>query len=675
MKYEAYITDSDKIFWTKNSVDKPTKNYFLSLMNEIEWKELGNITPNFINQFNGSITVDKDTYTYLKLVNVNTREEKFFSVDSVSKVLSNGFVIDITLDVFTTYTLNFYDSIKDKPIHVNRTTSFGIFSTNIQTNLQHDPLLSIQYNAGVYNNKNELYSIDFKYRATDGNKGRIFIMKNNNEWTHETDFVQDVSITEFQKYARQDGYLYSLTLFDFYQDIQGDWYIVPIFGENYYSNTSSLSWIYQTVRVGGIYYTCRNLLTYTNLFKSNTFWVNKYVGRFYIPMWINLVSSHAEMVIVKFGNNPNNSNCLMMFKINKSLFEGIKWDSGIKTTFDFRDKCIINFKRNSNKVNAYFIIKLTQENENPVFNIARDYSTKNVIPKINDVQLWIDYPHQNLGKKAFSVSNSQGITWYNSQLPYNIVLYSNESFPVSTDSYKQYLAGVQSSQNASIEIAKQQRDMGIFRSTMNSLSQGLNAVGTYGANPLFALGGLISANTTFYGGIAQSVLQYENTKRQIDAQNADKQRSLTANNINTSNIKSNITNSRIELVYKPVSSNKNIILERINFASLDGIIANKPFNKLNVQYYNKLVWESGYYINNTLVLTDIRDYRIDIFDDYINNFIYWDIEIPVEYVKLEYTNLNNELISAIATTINNPVRFWNIYPDYNIELRMGLLLP
>lgn len=695
MKYKIYITDSDKIFWTKNSVDKPTKNYFLSLMESIEWKELGNVTPNFINQFNGSITVDKDTYTYLKLVvyernptypesPMEIKETKYFSVDSVSRVLSNGFVVDITLDVFTTYTLQkVYDSILDKPVKVNRTTALYPYTENISTTLLKDELISLPYAPSIYRRKGELYEFSMQNRSHDygatGNTGtctyELYNAYNNSQWERVGySFEGIVNIYGLEIDVTQ-GKLYNVCLFDVYQDVNGDFCMVPVFGEWDEFSWSKRNWI----KLNASYQvqfnppeqriTCLQDNKHVNKIRDNNYWVNKYIGRYHIPSWTEIWRSVAGAIIIFTQSGYNN--CIFMLRVknkvnNLPIFLGGRQNPKVVSEFDLTKYGENKVNPNSNIINTYYLSKLTQfESEIPVFRFGTKNENNITYPDLSNVRLIIN--EGIYGEyKNFVFLPISGIKFFNSRIPYNCFLYGNESLPSNINSYNSYISSVQNQQNTSIQISKQQMGMGIFRSLYSGVSQGLNAIGQMGMNPMFAAGGMVNAVGSTISGVTSSIMQYQNTKRQIDAKNADALNSSTANNIVSSSDIGCINNSVI------INEFLDAHITRFNFYMFEGLIANNPFNMINVQLLNKLTWETGYYINNHITFNErYKDWLKSWFDDKVNKFVYWDLEIPVEYIKFIYPNYNNELISAISTTINNPVRFWKQTPDYNCDLIIG----
>lgn len=669
MKYKAYITDNNKIFWTKNSVDKPTKEFFESIMESTEWVDLGNITPNFINQFNGSIVVDKDTYTYLKLINTETDEVKYYSIDRVNKVLNNGFVIDLTLDVFTTYTLNFYYQVESIPIKVNRTTAYAL-ACDTYARLQRDELITLPQIPKLHQNGREQYSLGFKYKEVSWItnsliSGYRYKMSSDSEWVLKERYEYGYFyIEEFTRF--DEGRLYTQMLFDVYQDVDGNWFIVPIFGEKSLLNNSVDWWAELSVNIGNsVNYKCFNYLQFVEKIKNNTFWVNKYKGRFHLPNWINIIVNTGIPVIINTNPDDNNrSYSILMIKIRNGINNFIYQNGSNKMNFNFTTRSTPSFNMLENtKINTYALSKLSQV-ETPTFFLNDALISNNTYQLLgNNSTLFFDYINQNNINYTFNPTT--GISMFTFGYNSLIKLEGTETFPTSTNEYQTYLASVQSTQNTQMQLAKQNAIFGGVKSYING------AMGAASAALSGNVMGAVSSAVGAFSGIADSVMQYQNKKREMDAQNADKQRSATAKNIEPSSIESIIKNSTITMKFLQGNGKW-----RLNLGDLDGVITSTSYNdflnEMNSSMINKIVWECGYVVNKIIRLNDIKNtYRVSFFDDMINHFIYWDIEIPNEFIKFKYPNFNNELVEAITTTINNPVRFWKIIPNYGVFLTIA----
>lgn len=667
MKYKAYLTKSNKIFWTKNSVDKPTKDYFNQLMNSIEWLDLGNLTPNFINQFNGSLVVDRNDYTYLKLINNETNEVRYYSIDRVSKELNNGYVIDITLDVFATYTINFYDTLNETPIKVNRSTAYCLASDNY-SRLQKDVLITLPQIPKLHKSNQLNRDLSFSYKEYSHHTKKLiscyrYKMSSDSEWILKERYPYETYnpfIAELSRFDR--GYLYDQMLFDVYQDVDGSWFLVPIFGERDNYNNSVDWWAeFSVTIIRDINYKCFNYLEFVEKVKNNTFWVNKYKGRFHIPNWINLFTRNGLPVIINTNTDDNNrSYSILMVKIRNginSLDDGRATPYNIN--FDFTSSLDTFSKYSNKKINSYAFSKISQD-ETPIFYFGETLKEGKYYLTGQNTKLFINLKDKGIN---YSFNPTTGISWFT--FGYNCVvkLDGTETFPTSTNEYKSYLASVQSTQNTQIQVAKQNAIWGGVKQAIG---------GVMGVASSLASGNVAGAVSSGMGaitGIADSVMQYQNKKREMDAQNADKQRSSIAKNFEPSSVESVIKNSTIRRYSIPNTN-------RINFGELDGVISSTSFSniysEMDCSLINKIVWECGYIVNKTITMSNInQSFQLSFFDDRVNKFIYWDMEIPEELIKITYPNYNNELIEAISTTINNPVRFWKDTPNYNESLHIA----
>lgn len=668
MKYKAYITENTNIFWTKNSVDKPTKEYFDLIMRTSEWVDLGNITPNFINQFNGSIVVDKDEYTYLKLIDTERGKVQYFTVDRVSKVLNNGYVIDITLDVFTTHTLNIYNRLMDTwPVKVNRTTAYCL-ACDSYAKLQRDDLITLPQIPALHQNGETVRALSFGYKEyswhTNGLvSGYRYKMSSDSEWVLKSRYTSEVfEILSLDRF--DSGKLYTQMLFDVYQDVDGSWFIVPIYGEKHTQFNSVDWWAEFSVNIGSnLNYKCFNYLQYVEKIKNNTFWVNKYKGRFHLPNWMNIISNTGIPVVINTNADDNNrSYSILMIKIKNGI-NNFRYQYGPnKMYFDFSANTLNEFNQfNNKKLNTYALSKMSQA-ETPTFYFNDKLKSNNTyFLNADRSTLFFDWINQN--NINYNFNPTSGISMFTFGYNALIKLDGTETFPTSTNEYKSYLASVQSTQNTQMQLAKQNAIWGGVKSAVSGVMGVASSLATGN------VAGAVSSGIGAITGIADSVMQYQNKKREMDAQNADKQRAATAKNIEPSSVESIIKNSTITMRDVPGT-------RTLNIGELDGVITFTSFRniiqEMDCSLLNKIVWECGYVVNKVIKMDDLkRDYQISFFDDGVNDFVYWDIEIPVEYIKNSFSWFNNELIEAISTTFNNPVRFWNGYVTYDTPLKIA----
>lgn len=132
LQFKLYATKFP-VWWTHNSIDKPDPDYFkkLDLATDdtgFNWVEVP-FTFNFKDQFTGTIVADDQYYTMFKLVDSKDTKypNKYYLVESLNKAFNGGYELEIRLDVFTTYGLDFWvngvknPDISSKTVNLNRT--------------------------------------------------------------------------------------------------------------------------------------------------------------------------------------------------------------------------------------------------------------------------------------------------------------------------------------------------------------------------------------------------------------------------------------------------------------------------------------------------------------------------------------------------------------------------
>lgn len=130
------------IWWTHNSIDKPDPDYFKGLEDQsnqdgFNWVEVP-FTFNFKNQFEGTLIVDDQYYTYFKLVDAKDVKfpNRYYLVETLNKAFNGGYELSIRLDVFTSYGLDFWTNgvtnpdIMNKTVNLNRTNHAQLLLDN-----------------------------------------------------------------------------------------------------------------------------------------------------------------------------------------------------------------------------------------------------------------------------------------------------------------------------------------------------------------------------------------------------------------------------------------------------------------------------------------------------------------------------------------------------------------
>lgn len=662
MRFKAYITKDNNIFWTKSSTDKPSQQYFNSIMQNANWEDLGEISPNWINQFNGQIVVDSDDYTYLKLTDLVKNETKYYFIDSVNKVLKNGAcVLDITLDVFCTYSYRlFYLWGWDFPVKINRCNIPEIYKHAKDSQLTPDPLLNLTYPLRCFYYYNYKLPRNFtnERAKAEGPNGYKFLYGkiNNKVFSYKSPMGSKNSI-----YFNNDSLgmqiagtkLLNLPLWDVYQTADGYIYYFPIFSTEYLNDAYGLNgayfWGFNEVGQGNYQY-AQNSVQWVDYIKESTSWVNHYQGRFIIPFWDKLVLN-SNVISILLEGVPNGNKVVLGFfhKVGIRTVQEHEEDSTnilISDGVNFTD---LVTRESSENLHWYLIREIKTINDTYNIGHPANINSQNLIQGSYGISPWLFKKDEQY---SFLFSQT-GFQYFKPELfKYDYSITGPETVPISTNSYIQYLSSVQSSQNTGLQVAKQQ-------SIINGVQGGLNSV--FGAVGSFMSGNILGGVSSLVNGgfgVAKNVLQYENKKRMLDAQNADKQRSSTANKFQASNHISNYYNGFNSNV-RYTKGGVYYYLPKIR----NGIFLMCPEpNTPTLEYLNSVIWESGYYCD--IITNTQTPLPSNMFEREGYPFIYWDINFNPEWVKRAYKYLNNELVDAISLTMNNPVRFWRHEPDY-----------
>lgn len=147
------------VWWTHNSIDMPDPTYFEHLNDPenkdgFNWLEVP-FTFNYKDQFTGTIIADDQYYTIFRLVDSKDSKfpNKYFLVESVNKAFQGGYELEMRLDVFTTYGLDFWTNgvknplINTKTVNLNRTNHAGLLLTYYY---QYDNIMATRFSNWSY---------------------------------------------------------------------------------------------------------------------------------------------------------------------------------------------------------------------------------------------------------------------------------------------------------------------------------------------------------------------------------------------------------------------------------------------------------------------------------------------------------------------------------------------
>ena len=246
---------------------------------------------------------------------------------------------------------------------------------------------------------------------------------------------------------------------------------------------------------------------------------------------------------------------------------------------------------------------------------------------------------------------------------------------VITDAYTQYLNSVRASQDTSISIAKQQMDLGISKNVLSGIGGVANGIGQ-ALNPLnlFNPGGFVQAGATIFNsiagaatGTASEVLAYQNKQKEIDAANLDKQNSIGANVLTSSN-----NNQLQNLIYAYGFKDEAYIFHNLNpnpedFWNLHplywtSMIGKMPTNKEEINSYLNYMYWYGIYIDEKLPVKNLnkffnpRPVNTDTLS--AQPFYYLDATIEESLIMSIFGSINMEYREMIKTIFENGMRLY-----------------
>lgn len=180
-----YKLSKEPIFWNGENENKPSLSYFNSYIKDMI--PAAGININFDSFFSGTTTLPTKDYKYLSVYDDELDETKYFFIKSISRILKNGYVVDLQLDIYTSYVIDFLEKNKETDFMINRSHLFDDKSVQLNDDLLdsiplvYDSVEAIKIKYPRLANKNETYFYNektyIKYNNKDirnGNKYYVF---------------------------------------------------------------------------------------------------------------------------------------------------------------------------------------------------------------------------------------------------------------------------------------------------------------------------------------------------------------------------------------------------------------------------------------------------------------------------------------------------------------------
>lgn len=574
-------------------------------------------------------------------------------------------MINITLDIFVTYTLYFLNTYAFiTPILINRTTFSYLHCLNTKALISPDPAINTS-NWPVVNIKlkrNIDTSTLLNCNNLTGNP-KVVLSRLKNQNTEFEWWLANGNAARIRNFtgvgSPVDGVFCDIYLTD-----DGYYFLVPLLDSRELSNARARI-VESDIPQFGVGANVRNDEAALKQIRTNGFWISKYKGRFFVPMFLELVQYSTRWHFFENTIQGEVTYALTLEFERATSKISIPFNANIPTPyFETKSKEPMNYTtwiypNDSNTPNIYIKSKTCQLNDDtPLFFLNSDSKYCTFLP------FTFKYA-SDIYTFNFIIDGVRGVEWYYNKFQYDLgwSVSGFSTVPITTSSYLSYLATVNSSREASLSAAKQNMVLGLIS---NSWSLG-NSIGNMVGNGASA-NGVFSAGM----GIVGNILQYRNVERQKQAELDDRQRVATPNQFLPTNYKDNYAN----IAGMDTINNSN----GYNWWMFDSVIVKTIYSNVEarghtpagqnlIQFYNNLIWRIGYYINDYINLSAFKTkYNLSNsfkFDTDPNNpFIYWDVEVPNQIVHTYYPFFNKELQEAILITINQPMRIWKKIPNY-----------
>lgn len=721
------------VWWTHNSIDKPDPTYFEHLndpanQDGFNWQTV-NFTFNYKNQFEGTIIVDNQYYTYFKLVDAKDAnfKNKYYLVESVSKAFNGGYELQLRLDVFTTYGLDFWTNgvknpeINTKTVNLNRTNhgqllldyyyeyNDQIFDGSYSNWTFHDPLLDFKSCPEIVGLIN-YFSTD--HGATSPTRGKKFwpvfnlalwykFTWNGSSWsTTATGF--DVGFNIMGNTTSGNWRMLCLSTVRYYV-------FKPLIGDNdqYWLiwNTSPRQW-FETTTNGITRFNALNNdasksfnvrtdyeAIHKTFINSTKGFANKLIGVFQGPPLFFFSGEYINQYMVENSIASFDGTAFILSKIyiTPDKYATKKWEYNSQFKND-KKLTLLSLMDNRNDyphlpnekyglARSFFLItnEIVYWN-NQLSEIMPPKNNKYIIQKMlwNDLQILpiapkdicpkIEYGDANL--KNGITSEPLGLISFS-----NILFLTNSGFRFGTADNKIGPSNTLWIFPSSLPVATDEYANYMTSALINQnnsmaiakqerdLSIARHA--TAGISALFSgnIGGAIAGVANSAINIAGDVLQYQNKQKTYDAQNSANRATLGVN-INSS---IDIDTARQEMSSSTYNNNQSLSWLYYFLSFNWGVILKFPTMAKDICYYNNLVYLNGFYINAPVSIgslaLDWNNHSLEEPD--LMPHLYYDFDIGSEILKYHYKTINLDLLNAITVLFNNGIRFWAGFPNYD----------
>lgn len=591
---------NEKVFWNTITDNKPSTQYLNQFVSRMTKQD---IKINFIDFYNIQIVSQTRTITYLLTTHNNYNQYWFFN--GIAKILPNGYLLNFQLDIWATYTLPFFDLLKQNNISIqlNRSHKF-----NKSALLLKDEMLdSVPIIFDSYTNEYIPTTSTIEQTAY-----RRFLLNGNNSYV-------EYQVSGSAEIGTSANYYYV------FKDVNDEgymWFIPVLYDDDFGANVTSIHYqlndsFNKTLNRTQIYNTVKKLEKLRRL--SNDL-DNKFLGCFILPNFFNFKNTKLkyDWITRSIDGTNNIFACLTLKVAGEVINDAIKIDTTINA-LNFNQQ-VPNFNY-SDKLHQFALDKYDYNWCGTTLPVSLLFDNNQI-----SITSWMINFTQSCFIKLLDLPNNriainEGIL----QLPADL--------PTWIDTYNNYVSANKHQRDNQLNIIEQTKNKGIVSNVFGGIFGGIEAIGNkeFGsiATSLFSTG----------MGLANSILGYKNQLNTMKAQYADLKNTM-GDEIQSGNIEDAVVG-----------------YYNYKFATPSHFVRHKNLTPSTIKALNNVLYLFGRYepqIDNLTNFTIRSDFNYYLFDNNYLNTIF------ANHIQ---TNVPQEIYPFIINQLSNGVRIWITQPN------------
>lgn len=590
---------NEKVFWNTITDNKPSTTYLNQFVSRMTKQD---IKINFIDFYNIQIVSQTRTITYLLTTHNNYNQYWFFN--GIEKILPNGYLLNFQLDIWTTYTLPFFELLKQNNINIqlNRSHKFNKSALLMKDEmLDSVPIIFDQYINEYISTTNTTENPQYR---------RYYLNSNNNSYVE----YQINTALSFNTGASGNYYY----VFKDVNDSGYMWFIPVLYDEDFGASVNGIYYQLQdsynkALNRTQIFNTVKKLEKLRRLSDLS----NKFLGCFILPNFFNYkqTGSKYDWITRSIDGTNNIFACLTIKVAGEVINDDILIDSTINA---------LNYNQQIPSFN--YVDKLHQ--------FSLDKYDYNWCGTTLPVSLLFDNNSITINSWMINFTQSCFVKILDNRLGLNeAILQLPADLPTWIDTYNNYVSANKHQRDNQLNIIEQTKNKGIVSNVFGGIFGGIEAVGNreFGsiATSLFSTG----------MGLANSILGYKNQLNTMKAQYADLKNTM-GDEIQSGNIEDAVVG-----------------YYNYKFATPSHFVRHKNLTSSTIKALNNVLYLFGRYEPQIDTLTNFtirNDFNYYLFD---NNYL---TTIFANHIQ---TNVPQELYPFIINQLANGVRIWITQPN------------